>query len=300
MKTSSNRWDLSTSNRRPKLPAWQPTTIPVSCSPTRNTAGHDEHGGRRNTECERAIQLIPMARNPYSQPVLVSDFTRTVPIGITVCRAKRRTVSPNMLIWSIGTRVVTRLSNDGQYRRNAATGSATAPGRRPVGSRGNLSRALEADCRNVEVWSLLGATSMSMGRWPEAIEQLRAALTLAPQDVAVLDNLGIALAQSGRHAEAIAAFEQALKIDANHGATYDHLGTVLGQIGRLDEAVANFQTACRLMPDNAEAHFKLGVTFEKLGRFTAAAGSFRRALECAPQRRYSTQPWLGVGGIGAT
>ncbi len=59
--------------------------------------------------------------------------------------------------------------------------------------------ALEADCRNVEAWSLLGATSMSMGRWPEAIEQLRAALNLAPQDVAVLDNLGIALAQSGRH-----------------------------------------------------------------------------------------------------
>lgn len=131
-------------------------------------------------------------------------------------------------------------------------------------------------------WKILGVALKLQGRGEQALEPLRQAAALAPDDVEACYNLGVTLQELGRLDEAEACYRQALEIDPVYADATLNLGVTLSKLGRLDEAEARLRQALLLRPNYAEAHSNLGATLLELGRLDEAEASYRQALHLAP------------------
>ena len=131
-------------------------------------------------------------------------------------------------------------------------------------------------------WKLLGGAYQQMGRSLEALEPMKKAVVLLPNDAAVHSNLGVALNDLGRMDEAVTSYRRALKIQPNYTIALNNMSNTLHKLGRLSEAEAGYRRALRINPVYAEAHCNLGVTLQGLNRLDEAAASYRRALEIKP------------------
>src|SRR5690242_20879300 len=78
-------------------------------------------------------------------------------------------------------------------------------------------------------------------RWHEALEELRAAISINPYNGGWFFNIGLTLDEMDRYDEAIDAYEQALEIDENDLQALNHLGIDLHRIGRYDDALKTFE-----------------------------------------------------------
>jgi len=81
-----------------------------------------------------------------------------------------------------------------------------------------LKDAAKRDAKSVHARNELGAVLIVQGRYPEAIEVLEQARTIAPQDPEVLYNLGSAHYSLGQYAEAARAFETLSAADPKNEA----------------------------------------------------------------------------------
>src|SRR4029453_8707766 len=61
-------------------------------------------------------------------------------------------------------------------------------------------------------------------RWPEALEELRAATSINPYNASWFFNIGLTLDEMERFEEAIEAYQQALEIDPEDVQALQHLG----------------------------------------------------------------------------
>src|SRR5258708_36158817 len=80
-------------------------------------------------------------------------------------------------------------------------------------------------------------------KWPEALEELRAAVSLNPYNGGWYFNIGLTLDEMQRFDEAIDAYRQALDIEADDLDALSHLGTDLGLVGRHRDALEVFNRA---------------------------------------------------------
>jgi tetratricopeptide (TPR) repeat protein len=110
----------------------------------------------------------------------------------------------------------------------------------------------------------------------EGINQLEAALRLAPQTAATRANLAAALAQSGRLPEAAEQFQALLLAKPDDAEAHAQFAGVLAGLGRRDEAIAHLETAVRLQPDNADGHNQLGTLLGRAGRVREGLGAIQR------------------------
>ncbi|HKJ25808.1 MAG TPA: tetratricopeptide repeat protein [Myxococcota bacterium] len=88
------------------------------------------------------------------------------------------------------------------------------------------SRWVASDPAQPNARYVLGTVLARQGRMPEALEQLRAAVELAPELAAAHYNLGVLLAEQGRHHEAAEAFREALRHDPDDPAARAALAAV--------------------------------------------------------------------------
>ncbi len=96
----------------------------------------------------------------------------------------------------------------------------------------------------------MGAVTRLLQKRPrEAVELLRRALKLAPNDALILTNLGSALRAEGNHEGAIAAFTRATELDTDLAAPWYNLGKTLAKQIRVDEALDALDHALRREPD---------------------------------------------------
>ncbi len=121
---------------------------------------------------------------------------------------------------------------------------------------------------------------------PEAVENYRRALDLAPNWVEAHINLGVALYQLKRLDEARSAFLTAVQLDPWNGIARYNLGCVLEEQGEIDEAIRHLQRAVRCLPGHADAHFNLALAYERRGAHRSARAQWSRYLRLAP-----TGPW---------
>jgi len=143
-------------------------------------------------------------------------------------------------------------------------------------------QVLETEPGNADVWGLLGAACIELGRLEEAAEHLRQALTLNPNHGGAHDNLGIVLAKLDRHDEAAASFREALRLNSANPETHMNLGNVLTTLGKLPEAEATYRRAIALRPDLALAYFQLANTLNDQHRTDEAVATYRHALQIKP------------------
>jgi predicted O-linked N-acetylglucosamine transferase (SPINDLY family) len=131
-------------------------------------------------------------------------------------------------------------------------------------------------------WKLLGTCFQALGRSAQALDALKRAAALLPEDHEVHNNLGVALKAVGRQEQAVASFERAVAIKADYVEAQLNLGVALNEQNRFDGAAACFGLALYLDPERAQTYNNLGIALAKLGRREEALAHLRRAVAIDP------------------
>jgi len=102
-------------------------------------------------------------------------------------------------------------------------------------------------------------------------------------DSAEIDrNIGLALADTGERAEAVDYLRRAIRINPDDAAAQHALGSLLLEYGNPSEAADHFRAALRARPDSAAAHNDLGVALGSMGQAREAIAHFRAAVDLEP------------------
>ncbi len=168
---------------------------------------------------------------------------------------------------------------------------------------------------------LRGLALFAVGRAPEAVDDLRAAVAGDPSRPEYFRDLGLVLAELGEPFGAQAALAvasqglpddagvltalavqdlalghtaegerrlvQSLALDPDRVETLFHLGVLRFHLDRPDEALALLGRAAELAPDRASVWTNLGVVWKRLGRLDRALECQSRALDCSPDHAES-------------
>jgi len=114
----------------------------------------------------------------------------------------------------------------------------------------------------------LGRLLCELGNDREAIEELEAAVALAPRSIEPLYALAVAHIATDRTREAIAALRRTIEIDKNFLDGYLNLAELLTTVGRLDDADALLARARRRFPTT-------GVVYDKIAGLRLRQGDIR-------------------------
>ncbi len=119
-------------------------------------------------------------------------------------------------------------------------------------------------------------------RTEEAVDLLRRAVAVNPDDATAARNYGHLLTQLKRFDEALASFERLLKLRPDDAEGYNNRGVVLQKLQRTAEALASYEQALRLKPSYAQAYYNRGVALRASDRLEDALRSYDRALALNP------------------
>ena len=97
-------------------------------------------------------------------------------------------------------------------------------------------------------WKIQGALLWASDLRDRALDAMRTAVTLLPDDAEVHGNLGATLATMDRFDEAEAVLRQTLRIDPGFAAAHVHLGNVYQLQGRYADAERSLRAAVALQP----------------------------------------------------
>jgi tetratricopeptide (TPR) repeat protein len=120
---------------------------------------------------------------------------------------------------------------------------------------------------NPAIYHTLGQLQADLKHYPEAVESLRQAALLAPDDALVREHLAMAMYFNHQYREAADMFSRLLKDPENtkRPELYVALGECQLQIGRADDARGSFETATSLNPGSTTAWLSLAKTALQLG-----------------------------------
>ena len=114
----------------------------------------------------------------------------------------------------------------------------------------DFKRALELNAEQPYVLNYLGYTWIDMGiNLEEALEMVRRAVALRPQDGDITDSLGWAYYRLGDYEEAVKYLERAVELRPEEPVIHDHLGDAYWKVGRKREARFQWAHARDLDPD---------------------------------------------------
>lgn len=135
---------------------------------------------------------------------------------------------------------------------------------------------------------------------PKAVEALKRALELNPNNGDTQTSLGVAYAEQGKWAEAVQQYRKALDLPGygNVEMTYHNLGWAYYNLNRLSEAEESFRLILKLDPKAPSAHYMLGVVLLKAGRRDEAKVEFRWARELAPETPFGLAAQQHLKALG--
>ena len=117
------------------------------------------------------------------------------------------------------------------------------------------------------------------GRLPDAIDTLRRALELDPDDAMAHYNLGTLLIDSGQPQASLEEYRKASTLSPQDSTFLEHYGVSLAANGEWKEAIANLQKAVALEPSSAAFQFNLGFVMERSGDYAGAVSPLEKAVE---------------------
>jgi len=170
------------------------------------------------------------------------------------------------------------------------------------------SRLLKRDEMAVEYWERivaarprdalpLGALAhlkAAVGRRPEAVELLRAALAIDASKAGTWYNLGFLQQEEQRHDEAIASFDRAIALDAKLDMAYYGKALSLIKTGRLDEAIGPLKKNIELQPMSPFGFYQLAHVYHRLQQPERVAKTIRRLAGFEPQVARQLERETGV------
>lgn len=153
---------------------------------------------------------------------------------------------------------------------------------------------LELDADDYLSYEKRGRALVLLGRGEEALEALRKAASMAPEETNVLLALGQALVKSGNYNEAALQFRAAYRKAPDDPDVLVALAGAVREQKDYDEALRYLQHAIEIEPANAEAHYELGILHNRMGNTDSAVSALAKATELgAGESRY----WYAYGEI---
>jgi tetratricopeptide (TPR) repeat protein len=141
-----------------------------------------------------------------------------------------------------------------------------------------LRRAAELLPQDPEAHSNLGAALQERGHWGESLASLRRTLEIWPNDVQALIDAANAMRALGQARESVNLYQQALQIDPRAVVARNNLGNAFLELGQCADAVDCYRLALEITADDAVVHCNLGNALRQLGRLQDAIASIQRAI----------------------
>ena len=134
--------------------------------------------------------------------------------------------------------------------------------------------------------SNLGTMRLYTGEYQAAIEHLKIAVELAPNDYFNLANLGDALLVAERHEEAWRTFARAdelavraLAVNNNDPYIVMDLAWIKSGLGEDEEAHRLIDRALRMAPDDPQVHYYSGLIHNRTGSYEQALAALKTAAD---------------------
>lgn len=161
-----------------------------------------------------------------------------------------------------------------------------------------FSAAVRAVPGSAKAHELLGAAFMEVGRVPEGVAELEAAvrmLAAVPDPPAQAHvELGVAYERLGRLDAAEGVYADLLRRKPDQPDALWRLGVVRWAQGRRAEAARLWERTLAVAPDHARAMNDLGIARERAGDVAGAEALWVRAAQLDPR---SAGPWLSLGNL---
>ena len=128
----------------------------------------------------------------------------------------------------------------------------------------------------------LASVQQSTGDFQGAETTLREILKQSPLNPIALNNLGYFLAERGEKlVEALDLIKKAVELNPNNPSYLDSFGWAYFKSGQLDEAEKYLNNALRIDESSSTIHEHLGDVYQKQGKVEAAKSAWQKALNLA-------------------
>jgi tetratricopeptide (TPR) repeat protein len=136
-------------------------------------------------------------------------------------------------------------------------------------------------------WTLFysrGVCNERLKDWPAAEADFKEALALSPDESLVLNYLGYSWVDQGSNLkQAMDYIRKAVKLKPDDGYYVDSLGWAYYRLGNLPAAVENLERAVELKPDDPIINDHLGDAYWKVGRALEAKYQWQQSLTLKPE-----------------
>jgi tetratricopeptide (TPR) repeat protein len=131
------------------------------------------------------------------------------------------------------------------------------------------------------LWKLLGLALVRQGK--DALQALRRAAELMPNDADTLLYAGDAMRDHGRVREAATLYQRAVRANPRLVEAHNNLGNIMLQLGRQDDAITCYQGALTFAPEDAQVLCNLGNALRQKGSLPDALAFTQRAIARDPK-----------------
>jgi tetratricopeptide (TPR) repeat protein len=255
--------------------AWRTSQLPAGTNVLVALAG-----AKMIDDEQRFGTALLEVENKYPQAVLVK-----LEAGIYLQKRGRRSLATsyfNEVIASTPLTLMDRrarayaLAHLGKYERSAGEQALNA-----------LAALIESGDNSPITLFYDGAVAHDLKRHARAVQSLRRALAVNPNQRDSLIALGVALDESGKHTEAIRELTAALQKYPREGALHMHLGAAYLSLRQWQDAETALAKAVELLPRSAFAIANLAEAHMRLGRRESALRLARGAVSMAPDDEYA-------------
>ena len=128
-----------------------------------------------------------------------------------------------------------------------------------------------------------GDRALARGDFARAIAEFRAALELAPENLAIRQKLATALSLTGDVQGSVQQLQEILERDPKFASAHYSLGVLLHANGQADRAIGELESAVRYEPTYVQARLLLANSLRSRGRFDRAREQYVAVMGVDPR-----------------
>ena len=145
-----------------------------------------------------------------------------------------------------------------------------------------MKAALQADPKNPELHDQLGSIYAQQERWLDAQRQFEAAIQLNPALAIAHLHLGLAMHAQGQP-DAAKELTQAQQLAPDNPAIRIELGKALAAAGQDEQAISLFQQVLQQQPESTEAKYELALALQRSNKVQDAIALLRSVVAAEPR-----------------
>jgi tetratricopeptide (TPR) repeat protein len=136
--------------------------------------------------------------------------------------------------------------------------------------------------QNAAAYEARGSQALGARQWPQAAENLKKAVELAPANAFTRLNLGTALYMQGDADGALEQYREAIRLSPTLARAHFAIGVLMESRRQDDEAIKAFSAAVASDPKYAEPRFSLANALRRNGRVEEALAQYAEVLRLDP------------------